>query len=81
MIFQTGWTWSLHWESKNEVNQMEPLKVIFEKAWRFYEVPDPGKGQIQSLFLKEEKKKGESSELKTNEPSQEKILTKHSNHL
>lgn len=31
---------------------MEPSKVILEKVWRIYEVPDPGKGQMQSLSLK-----------------------------
>lgn len=44
-------------EAKNEVNQTEPLKVIFEKVWRIYEVPDTGKGQMQSLSFKREKRR------------------------
>jgi len=36
---------------------MESLKVIFEKVWSVYEVLDPGKGQMQYLSLKREKRR------------------------
>lgn len=57
---------SLHWEAKNQVNQMETLKVIFEKVWRTYVVPD----------LKKKRRGGGSEKLKTSQPSQKKILRK-----
>lgn len=41
----------------NEVNQIEASKTVFEKVGRIYEALDPGKEEVQSVYLKRGKKK------------------------